>query len=92
MASSFKFMCNTYILKLRDGSYYVGSTGDLKQRLEYHRNKKVKSTKDKLPFELIYIESYESRSEAQTREYQIKKWKSRKAIERLINKVNGPFV
>lgn len=84
MASSFKFMFNTYILKLKDGSYYIGSTGDLEQRLKYHKNQKVRTTKDKLPFELVYTEIYVNRSEAQTREYQIKKWKSRKAIERLI--------
>ena len=79
-------MYNLYILRLRDGSYYVGSTKDLKSRLVYHQAKKVKSTKNKLPFVLLYTEDYISRSEAQTREYQIKKWKSREAIERLFKK------
>jgi len=87
MASNFEFMYNVYILKLKDGSYYIGSTGDLKQRLEYHRSQKVKSTKNKLPFDVVCIENYNDRSSAQTREYQIKKWKSRKAIERLVGKV-----
>ncbi len=42
----------------------------------------------------MYIEKFETRSEAQTREYQIKKWKSRKAIERLIinTPLSGPIV
>ncbi len=77
---------NLYILKLVDNSYYIGSTNDLKKRLNYHEKGRVRSTKGKLPFELIYTEEYDNRSEAQSREYQIKKWKSRKAIERLINK------
>lgn len=79
-------MYTTYILKLNDGSYYIGSTSCLETRLKQHGDKKVKSTKNKLPFTLAYTEQYNSRSEAQTREYKIKRWKSRRAIERLINK------
>lgn len=79
-------MFHIYILELKDKSYYVGSTSDLEDRMKEHKSKKVKSTKNKLPFELKYTEQYTTRSEAQSREYQIKKWKSRKAIERLINK------
>lgn len=75
----------TYILKLVDGSYYIGSTACIENRLKEHNNKKVRSTKNNLPLELIYSEEHNTRSEAQSREYQIKKWKSRKAIERLIN-------
>ncbi|MES2059546.1 MAG: GIY-YIG nuclease family protein [Patescibacteria group bacterium] len=80
-------MYTIYILKLADSSYYTGSTRDIEQRLSHHGHKKVKSTKDKLPFELVYFENYNNRSEAQSREYQIKKWKSRRAIERLIKKI-----
>ena len=73
-----------YILQLIDGSYYVGSTENLVKRLERHGRGRVNSTRNKLPFNLIYQESFASRSEAQSREYQIKRWKSRQAIERLI--------
>lgn len=81
-------MSNIYILRLVDGSYYVGSTSDLDSRIERHKSGKVTSNKDKLPLELIYSEEFISRGEAQAREYQIKDWKSRKAIERLINKID----
>jgi len=54
--------------------------------LEYYKNKKVRLTKNKLPFELVYTEDYKSRLDAQTRKYQIKKWKSGKAVERLFIK------
>lgn len=79
-------MYSTYILKLSDGSYYTGSTQNLSDRIEYHNKGKVYSTKNKLPFTLIYKEEYLNRSSAQKREYQIKRWKSRAAIERLIKK------
>mgnify|MGYP001570748920 CR=1 FL=1 len=78
-------MYNLYVLRLSDNSYYIGSTENLEKRLREHNRKRVKSTKNKLPFVLIYTESHTNRSEAQTREYQIKKWKSKDAIERLIN-------
>lgn len=74
----------TYILRLCDGAYYVGSTNDIEKRFLKHNSGKVKSTKGKLPATLIHQESYQDRSAAQTREYQIKKWKSRAAIERII--------
>lgn len=79
-------MASLYILKLVDNSYYVGSTGNLTQRLNNHYNGEVKSTKHKLPFVLIYTENYNTKSEAQKREYQIKRWKKRVAIERLLKK------
>jgi len=35
---------------------------------------------------LLYTEEFATRSEALKREYQIKSWKKRAAIERLLNK------
>lgn len=81
-------MFKMYILELIDGSYYVGSTEDLDERLDKHTKGRVKSTKNKLPLKLVYEESFTSRSDAQSREYQIKKWKSRRAIERLFKNKN----
>ena len=75
-----------YILKLKNNSYYIGSTGNLERRLENHSNGEVKSTKNKLPCQLIYSENYKTRGEAQSREYKIKKWKKRSAIEKLLKK------
>ena len=71
-------------------SYYIGSTNNLKQRLEYHQKGRVRSTKNKLPFSLCFSKEFRTRSEAQSFEYKIKKWKSRKAIERLINLALSP--
>ena len=46
-----------YILECVDGSYYTGSTIDLKKRLLEHANGDgANHTKKRLPVELIYFE------------------------------------
>jgi putative endonuclease len=76
-----------YILKsLKDRSYYVGSTASYEKRLERHNKGLVKSTRNKIPWELVCFESYNTRREAMKREKQIKSWKKRKYIEDLILK------
>lgn len=76
----------TYILRSgKDGSYYVGSTRDLPGRIKKHNKGGVSSTKNKRPLQLVYTEQYKTYAEANRREKQIKGWKKRKNIERLIN-------
>lgn len=85
-------MAVTYILKSeKDGSYYIGAARILEKRLYKHRNGNVRSTKNKRPLKLVYVEHYESYSEANNREKQIKSWKKRRAIEDLIKRF-GPVV
>ena len=79
-------MAYTYILLTDKGTYYVGSTDDLEKRLHDHRSGEVRSTKTRLPVQLVYSEHFPSRGEAQEKEYRIKKWKSRKLVESLIKK------
>lgn len=77
-----------YILQsLASRQYYIGSTGDYKERLTLHNSGLVKSTKHATPWKMIYYEEYKNNTDARARELQIKRWKSRKAIERLINKI-----
>jgi len=83
-------MYHTYILySKRLDRYYVGHTGDLPNRLKAHNQGLARSTKGGIPWELVYKESYLTRSEAMRREYVIEKWKSRKLIEELINRMTG---
>ena len=80
-------MCWVYILKsLKDGRFYIGSTPDLDDRLKRHSEGRVKATKHRRLLELVYSEKYSNLAEARKREYQIKREKSRKYIERLISK------
>lgn len=74
-----------YILKSsKNGKYYTGVTNNIVSRINYHNSGKVKSTKNGKPWILIHIEKYDTLSEARKRENQIKKWKSRSAIEKLL--------
>ncbi|MBW6457840.1 MAG: GIY-YIG nuclease family protein [FCB group bacterium] len=75
----------TYILYSKTSDrYYVGYTSDLSKRLEKHNDGNSRSTKSGIPWEIIYHEEFELKTEAQARERAIKKRKSRKYIECLI--------
>ena len=78
-------MYYVYILKCSDGSLYCGITNDLENRMEVHRSGKgSKYVRAHMPFELIYKEHFESKSEALKREIFIKSL-TRKQKEVLIN-------
>jgi len=66
-------MFYVYVLKSRaDGKCYIGSSNDLKARVEKHNSGKVFSTKSRRPFDLIYYEAYKSESDARKREHNLK--------------------
>jgi len=78
-------MFYTYILKSeKNNSYYIGSCGNIDIRLNRHNKGLSKSTKRYVPWKLVHTEEFLTLSEARKREYQIKSWKSRKAIEKII--------
>lgn len=85
-------MFYTYILLTADGSYYIGSTSNLKDRLTRHEKGECRYTKSRLPVMLVYKESFYIRSEAMARERQLKSWKDRTMLEELINTDGGPVV
>ena len=64
----------TYILQCSDGTYYTGWTNDLEKRVEAH-NKGAggKYTRARLPAHLVYYEEFETKQEAQSREFAVKK-------------------
>ena len=75
-----------YIIRSEvDGSFYTGQCENLSERVQHHNSGYTKSTKAKIPWQLVYYESYNTRSEAVKRELQIKKLKSRKFIEELVS-------
>jgi putative endonuclease len=65
--------------------YYIGSTGDLEGRLQRHNTSNHGFTSTGKPWLMKYSESFETKSEALKRELQIKRRKSRNAIEELIS-------
>jgi predicted GIY-YIG superfamily endonuclease len=72
---------HVYILRLRDGQFYVGSTEDLTRRLTEHRAGTASRTTALLgPVELIFSEPHPDRSSAVRRERQIKGWSRAKKL------------
>ncbi len=62
-----------YIIKsLRVKRFYVGFTIDLERRLKSHNKGNTKSTRPFGPWEMIYYEQFESKSEAYKREWHLK--------------------
>ena len=77
-------MFYTYILKsARNSKYYVGYTSSIDGRLKLHNLGKVLATKNYRPWDLFYLEQFNTEKEAINRERQIKFWKSRSMIEKL---------
>ena len=63
----------TYILRCGDGTLYTGWTNDLERRLAAHNaGKGSKYTRSRLPVELVYHESFDTKEEAMRREWAIK--------------------
>ena len=74
-----------YILQsLRTGEYYVGQTNNIKNRLLQHNRGYSKSTKNGVPWECKFIKEFSGRSEAMKYENKLKRMKSRKYLENLI--------
>ena len=53
-----------YIIKNSNNVYYKGFTTDPVQRLEYHNKGLSQYTKNKGPWELIFIQSFTNKEEA----------------------------
>lgn len=72
-----------YILRCADDTLYCGWTTDLTKRLVAHNNGRgAKYTRSRRPVELIYVEEYEDRHDALSREWHIKRM-SREEKQRL---------
>jgi len=68
-----------YILKCNDGSFYTGSTQNLRLRMAQHAcGKGATYTKERLPVELVYYEEFERITDAYRREKQIQGWSHQK--------------
>jgi putative endonuclease len=80
-----------YIIQsLADGTYYVGSTQDVDNRLERHNQGRSQYTKPKRPWQLVHFEEYSDKSDAIKRENEIKRRKSKNYIDSLI-KTSSPM-
>ena len=75
-----------YILQsMKDSRYYIGSSADVDARLRYHNAGRQRSTKNRVPFILVYKEICNNKKAALRRESQIKSYKGGEAFRRLIS-------
>ena len=82
----FYSMCYMYILYSRSCcKYYIGHTCEsIEERLRKHNSNHHGFTGTVSDWEIVYKEDYNSKSKAYAREREVKKWKSKKLIIKLI--------
>ena len=67
--------CFVYILRCADGSFYTGWTTDVAARERAHNSGRgAKYTASRRPVRVVYQETHQTRSAAQQREAEIKRW------------------
>ena len=74
-----------YILKDKNGKFYVGSTDNLERRLKQHKNGHTQTTINMDNFEIVLKQEYDSLDLARKIELKIKKLKRKDYIEKMIN-------
>ena len=77
----------TYILECSDGSLYCGWTNNIEKRiLAHNEGRGAKYTRGRAPVKLVHLEEFETKEEAMSREFHIKRM-SREEKLALINNV-----
>lgn len=67
--------CFVYILRCADGTFYTGWTTDVAARERAHNEGRgARYTAGRRPVRVVYAEAHQSRSDAQKREAQVKRW------------------
>ena len=81
-------MYYVYVLKsLKDRKLYIGHTGDLVKRFQEHNTGLVKSTKKRIPFQLLYYEACNILNDAVKREKSFKTGFGRAYLKRRLSDI-----
>jgi putative endonuclease len=71
-----------YMVRCRDGSFYVGIANDVAERIKRHNWGVGPSyTAKRRPVELVWHECYGSSDAARNREKEVKSWSRKKKLE-----------
>lgn len=65
-------MYYVYVIQDKNNRCYTGYTNDLRKRFKEHNDNRVKSTKERGPFEMIYYEGCANSQDATAREKYLK--------------------
>ena len=78
-------MYYVYILQSQlDASLYKGLTDNLERRLHEHELGKCVSTRNKRPLDLVYLESFDNRTDARIREKYFKSGIGREILHEML--------
>ena len=69
------------LLSEKDNRTYVGSTSNFEKRLSLHNSGRVKSTKHRIPFKVLFTEEFEALKEARKRELYYKSGAGRRKLK-----------
>ena len=79
----------TYILECSDGTYYCGWTNNIEKRIASHNaGTGGKYTRIRRPVKLIYLEIFDTKQEAMSREWHIKKFTKKQKEELIASDMN----
>jgi putative endonuclease len=74
-----------YILKSQSAEkYYTGISANPELRLSYHNTIEKGFTSRYRPWEIVFTKEYESKEIAHQVELEIKSWKSKKMLEKIL--------
>ena len=72
------------LISLKDGKLYIGCTQDLKKRFSLHNSGGVPSTKERMPFKLLYYEAFIDKHDAFVREQWLKTGWGKKHLKKIL--------
>jgi len=82
-------MYKVYVLKSLSGNFhYIGHTNNLEKRLCEHNLGKVRASKAHRQYKVIYTEEHKNKSEAQQREYYLKRGKGNVWLREMLKMQN----
>lgn len=78
-------MFYTYVLKsLKDSKYYIGHTNNIENRLKRHNSGQVKSTRNRVPMQVIWSQKFDTRAKSVNKELYLKSLKGGNQFYKII--------
>lgn len=75
-----------YILQsIKNGSFYIGYSADLKNRFKQHNNGESQATRPFRPYRLIFYEAFLHEKDAKNREEYLKGGYGRKTLKKMLS-------
>lgn len=68
------------LLSEKDSNFYIGQTSNIERRILEHNNGKTRSTRNRIPFKVIYVKEFAKRLDARKHEKYLKSGFGRKFL------------